>query len=100
MTEPIEFYRVNPREAYRLIYSDYSKGPYRKYLAYNAKGDYWTAVDNSTGDAWTEDFASEGVAIRWLIGEIEMEEAHDRDRLINGLMELTWERKIGKYSDR
>lgn len=88
------------RDVHKLLFSDYAKGPYRCYLAYHERGGFWTAVDNSTGDAWTETFDSEGVAIRWLIGEIETEEAHDRDRLIDGLMELTWERKIGKYSDR
>lgn len=28
----------------------------------------WTAVDNSTGDAWTEEFGSRMMAVRWLHG--------------------------------
>ena len=28
----------------------------------------WTAVDNSTGDAWTEEFGSRMMAMRWLHG--------------------------------
>ena len=28
----------------------------------------WTAIDNSTGDAWTEEFGSRMMAVRWLHG--------------------------------
>lgn len=35
----------------------------------------WVAVDNSTGDAWTEEFARKRQAIRWLRGEFEVGEA-------------------------
>ena len=33
-------------------------------------GARWVAVDNSTGDAWTEDFGSESAARAWLVGAI------------------------------
>ena len=33
-------------------------------------GARWVAVDNSTGDAWTEDFPSESGARAWLVGAI------------------------------
>ena len=33
-------------------------------------GARWVAVDNSTGDAWTEDFHSESGARSWLLGAI------------------------------
>ena len=33
-------------------------------------GARWIAVDNSTGDAWTEDFLSESAARSWLVGAI------------------------------
>ena len=43
-------------------------------------GKYWTevgpkryvAIDNSTGDAWTEEFADKELMIRWLNGRFEM----------------------------
>ncbi len=38
-----------------------------------AKGNnLWIAVDNSTGDAWTEGFQSRQQAVRWLRGEFEV----------------------------
>ena len=33
-------------------------------------GARWVAVDNSTGDAWTEEFGSESAARAWLVGAI------------------------------
>lgn len=33
-------------------------------------GARWVAVDNSTGDAWTEEFVSESAARAWLVGAI------------------------------
>lgn len=38
---------------------------YGKYYAEEKDGT-WVAVDNSTGDAWTEEFSSEENAIKWL----------------------------------
>ena len=34
------------------------------------EGRSWTAVDNSTGHAWTEEFRHKGRAVRWLRGEL------------------------------
>ena len=36
------------------------------------EGHKWVAVDNSTGDAWTEEFTRKRQAIRWLRGEYEV----------------------------
>jgi len=36
------------------------------------EGRRWVAVDNSTGDAWTDDFRSKCQAIRWLQGKFEV----------------------------
>ncbi len=36
------------------------------------EGRKWVAVDNSTGDAWTEEFARKRQAIRWLRGKFEV----------------------------
>lgn len=44
--------------------------PYGRFLAKD--GSRWVAVDNSTGDAWTEDFNSKRDAVRWLRGEFEV----------------------------
>ncbi len=35
------------------------------------KGRKWVAVDNSTGDAWTEEFPRKRQAVRWLRGKFE-----------------------------
>ena len=36
------------------------------------EGSKWVAVDNTTGDAWTEDFDRKRHAIRWLRGKFEV----------------------------
>ncbi len=43
--------------------------PCGRFLARN--GRKWIAVDNSTGDAWAEEFRWKRQAIRWLRGEFE-----------------------------
>lgn len=35
-------------------------------------GRIWVAADNSTGDAWTEEFTRNRRAVRWLRGEFEI----------------------------
>ena len=36
------------------------------------EGHKWVAVDNTTGDAWTEDFSRKRQAVRWLRGKFEV----------------------------
>ena len=36
------------------------------------EGRKWVAVDNTTGDAWTEDFRWKRQAVRWLRGKFEV----------------------------
>lgn len=36
------------------------------------EGRRWVAADNTTGDAWTEDFSRKRQAVRWLRGEFEV----------------------------
>lgn len=36
------------------------------------KGRKWVVVDNSTGDAWTEEFPRKRQAVRWLRGKYEV----------------------------
>ena len=45
--------------------------PIGLFLTLNKNENGWIACDNSTGDAWTEDFKSEDAARRWLKGKFE-----------------------------
>lgn len=36
------------------------------------EGRIWVAVDNTTGDAWTEEFSRKRQAVRWLRGKFEI----------------------------
>lgn len=38
-------------------------------LFYCKDGDFWVGVDNTSGDAWTEDFNTEKDCIKWLMGK-------------------------------
>jgi len=79
--------RFAPKETVEaLVMSEPSWGnPEKKasYLCYDPdtpeRCGRWVAVDNRTGDAWTESFKSAGIAIAWLRDEMEADEAHRRD---------------------
>ena len=43
----------------------------------------WTAIDNSTGDAWTEDFKNREAAEKWLHKELEADKAHTLDEQLS-----------------
>ena len=47
------------------------------FLAREGRG--WTAVDNSTGHAWTEEFQRKARAVRWLRGESEIVDTDSRN---------------------
>ena len=51
-------------------------------------GARWVAVDNSTGDAWTEEFLSEPSARGWLAGAIKSRS----ERMAKAIMEKARER--------
>lgn len=36
------------------------------------EGRKWIAVDNTIGDAWTEEFSRKRQAVRWLLGKFEV----------------------------
>ena len=57
-------------------------------LFYCKDGRVWVAVDNSTGDAWTEEFVSESSARAWLVGEIKSKP----ERMANATLEMMKER--------
>lgn len=48
--------------------------PLGYFYSYNPNSNTWDAIDNSTGDAWTEAFSTEEDAIAWLKGEFEVGE--------------------------
>lgn len=59
--------RVSPKFLCEVIEN---RTPCGLFLA--KEGRKWVAVDNSTFDAWTEEFTHKRKAIRWLRGEFEV----------------------------
>ena len=75
--------KVSMQELHKILDSAEREGKYRPYgyfYAYNPNGKYynWVAIDNGTGAAWTEEFATETEAIAWLNGEFEMDDHYGR----------------------
>jgi len=65
--EWVKIRRVSP-EFIRRVIED--RTPCGHFLT--KEGCKWVAVDNSTGDAWTEEFTRKRQAIRWLRGKFEV----------------------------
>ena len=63
----IRIHRINPEQ---LLYVIDFRVPLGLFLA--KEGHKWVAVDNSTGDAWTEEFPRKRQAVRWLKGKFEV----------------------------
>ena len=63
----IRIHRVG-REFLRRVIDH--RAPYGCFLA--KEGHRWVAVDNTTGDAWTEEFSRKCQAVRWLRREFEV----------------------------
>ena len=59
-------------------------------LFYCKDGRVWVAVDNSTGDAWTEEFKSESGARAWLVGAFK---SHS-ERMAIATLEMARDRRI------
>ena len=59
--------RVSPKFIEKVIEN---RIPCGRFLT--KEGRKWVAVDNSTEDAWTEEFTSKRQAVRWLRGEFEV----------------------------
>ena len=57
----IRIHRVNQKRLLNVIDSRIPLG-----LFLTKEGHTWVAVDNSTGDAWTEDFATKRECLKWL----------------------------------
>lgn len=66
------------------------------------KGGKWVAVDNSTFDAWREEFPQKDQAIHWLQGEIEVGEVAKTWTYIDApelLMEVSAQQRIALTAD-
>ena len=60
-------HRVSPEKVLDMI--DF-RTPLGLFLT--KEGRKWVAVDNTTGDAWTEEFSRKRQAVRWLRGKFEV----------------------------
>ena len=60
-------HRVSPEKVMSVIDLRTPSG-----LFLTKEGRKWVAVDNTTGDAWTEEFSRKHQAIRWLRGKFEV----------------------------
>lgn len=60
---------VTNKEMRAIIEDRRPKGLFLTKTLIKKKGAYYDAVDNSSGDAWTEQFESEAAARAWLVGD-------------------------------
>ena len=60
-------HRISPKQLNDVIERRTPLG-----LFLTKEGRTWVAVDNTTGDAWTEDFSRKHQAVRWLRGKFEV----------------------------
>lgn len=72
---------ITPPEIVKILNSEINTGKYEPiglFMAEEYDGS-WTAVDNSGGNAWTENFRSKEIARRWLLDELDTETAYELD---------------------
>lgn len=60
----MEIKEVSQKEAHEIIYTRKPRG-----LFYEIDGGIHIGIDNSTGDAWVEEFRAKEECFKWLIGE-------------------------------
>ena len=63
----IRIHRVRPKQVLNVIDCRTPLG-----LFLTKEGRKWVAVDNTTGDAWTEEFDSKCQGVSWLRGKFEI----------------------------
>ena len=63
----VKIQRVSPDYLLKVIDQRIPLG-----LFLTKEGRKWVAVDNATGDTWTEDFRWKRQAVRWLRGKFEV----------------------------
>ena len=62
-----KIHRVSPEQLLSVINRRAPLG-----LFVTREGRIWVAVDNASGDAWTEEFSRKRQAVRWLRGKFEV----------------------------
>ena len=67
MEKKLKIQRVSSELLGRIIEHRIPSG-----LFLTKEGRKWVAVDNTTGDAWTEEFSRKRQAVRWLRGKFEV----------------------------
>lgn len=77
-----EIMLIKPEKALEIIETREPLG-----LAIAKDGEKYIAIDNTDGNAWTEEFCSLYVANCWLTGSMYTDEAHDIDGCIQRLAE-------------
>ena len=75
-----ELMLIKPEKALEIIETREPLG-----LAIAKDGEKYIAIDNTDGNAWTEEFYSLYVANCWLAGSMDSAEAHDIDRCVSRL---------------
>lgn len=73
MSEPIDLQEISQEAAKQLLDScDGTGGRYEPLgLFYLQEGDKFVGIDNSDGNAWTEEFSDKESCLRWLRREEE-----------------------------
>ncbi len=59
----MDFKEITTEEAVGVITTREPKG-----LFYHQDNDLWVGIDNTTGNAWTEEFNSKETCLAWLKG--------------------------------
>jgi hypothetical protein len=75
MVTVYEYHEITKEEAKKIIETRYPEG-----LFYHKDGNKYIGIDNSSGDAWTEEFDNLDICLEWLKGEIDTEEAYRLDK--------------------
>ena len=68
MCEYKVIHNISEHEATKVIAG---RGPRGRFWTFGRNGKY-VGIDNSTGDAWTEEFDTLDKCVRWLKGEFEV----------------------------
>ena len=71
MTETVSIQKISQEEDRRLLSSCGGTGGRYEPLGlfYLEEQEQFIGIDNSTGDAWTEEFPDKNSCLRWLRGE-------------------------------
>ena len=65
--ENFKIQRADPEQLLAVLQHHMPKGSFLTW-----EDTVWVTVDNTTGEAWTEEFLSENHAVRWLCRQFEV----------------------------